>query len=255
MFGEALVICEKELRSIRHNPADRLMSLFRPLLFLFVFGSVGATLFKLTGQAARLNYQQFMLPGILVNAVLATAINYGITLKWEYDLGILSRILVAPIDRWAIVLGKALASVVSAFVETAVLLTLALLIKIGFAQNVLGALMSGIVLATFVIGAASLGMMLAIILQSKEAFTGIAGLVIGPSLFASNTLYNLDQMPTWLRLISLSNPVTYAVDFIRRTLVYQVFEPTALLTDFFAVMLFTLTMLIMTSALFQRLSR
>jgi ABC-2 type transport system permease protein len=254
MFSETLAICEKELRSIRHNPTDRLLRLVRPLLWLVLFGSVGASLFKLTGAAAKFGYQQFILPGIMINAVLATAVNYGIVLKWEADLGILSRMLVAPIRRGAIVLGKALASVVSSFVEIAILLGAAMILKVGFGENLVGSLLSAVVIVIFVIGAASLGMLLAILLRSKEAYVGIAALIPGPALFASNSLYNLDQMPTWLRLISLANPVTYAVDLIRRTLLYGNFEPFPLITDMFAVLLFSGLVLCLTSWLFQRMS-
>jgi len=255
VFEEALVICEKELRSLMHNPTDKLIRLARPLLWLILFGSVGAGLFKLTGQASKVGYQEFMLPGIMINTVLASAINYGITLKWESDLGILSRLLVAPIRRLSIVFGKALASVVSGFIEAAVLLVLAWIIRIGFAANLLGSVLSTIVLAIFIVGSASLGMMLAVILRSREAFTGIAALIAGPSLFASNSLYNLNQMPIWLRIIALINPVTYAVDFIRQTLVYEVFDPVTLAVDFFVVVLFTIVVLLATSLLFQRMTR
>jgi len=255
MFRETLAICEKELRSIRHNPWDRLLRLVRPLFWLFVFGSVGASLFKLSGSAVKFGYQRFMLPGIMVNVVLATAVNYGIVLKWESDLGILSRLLVAPIRRIAIILGKAMASVVSSIVEIIALLLIAWVLGIGLTQSILGALLSAIVIVIFVMGAASLGMLLAIVFRNKETYTGIAALIPGQAMFVSNSLYNLDQMPTWLQVIALANPVTYAVDLIRRTTLYENFQFSPLIIDIGAVFLFTGSMLVLTSLLFQRMSQ
>lgn len=255
MLGQALVICEKELRSLRHNPSERLLRLARPMLWLVLFGSVGSNLFALTGPASHVSYRQFMLPGILINAVLASAISLGITLKWEFDLGILSRMLVAPIHRMAIVLGKALASVASSFVEATVLLLLSSIIGISFYQNVPGFVLSMLIVAIFVLGAASLGMILAILLRSREAYFGVAALIAGPSLFASNSLYNLDQMPYWLRLISEANPVTYAVDFIRSTVIYQNFEPLPLVRDLFAVLCFSVVGMSLAATLFRRMTR
>ena len=251
MFGQTMAIFEKELRSMVHNPTERIVRLIRPIFWLLLFGSV----FRLTSVAPGINYQQFMLPGILINAIVVTALSHGITLKWESDLGILSRLLAAPVARTSIVLGKALSCVVKGFIEGAIFLAFAWVIQIKFYVDISAILLSAGILAIFVIGVASLGMTLAIVLKTREAYVGIVGLIATPSLFASNSLYNFNQMPNWLRVISEINPVTYAVDSIRRLLVYQSFDPSPLLFDAVILGFFSLTMLVVTALIFGRSSR
>ncbi len=254
MFGKALVICEKEIRSLRHNPSERLFRLIRPMLWLLLFGSVLKVSRLASNIPPGLNYQQFMLPGILVNAVLVTSMSYGITLKWESDLGILSRMLVAPVRRVSIVLGKALSCVARAFVDVTVFLLLAWIIQIRFSSNIPALLSSWVVIVVFVIGISSLGMTLAMLMKSREAYTGIVSLIATPSLFASNSLYTIDQMPGWLRIVALVNPITYTVDFIRRLLIFQTFDFAPLLLDFGIVVVFSAILLSVAVVLFQRIS-
>ena len=248
MFGETIAIFEKELRTMIHNPVDRVARLIRPMFWLLLFGSV----IKLTNIAPGINYQQFMLPGILINAIVVTAVSHGITLKWEYDLGILSRLLVAPVSRTAIVLGKALSCVVKALIEGTIFLILAWVLGIKFYPGFLTALLSAGIVGVFVIGVASFGMVLAILLKSREAYVGIVGLIATPALFASNSLYNFDQMPSWLQILAEINPVTYAVDSIRRLLIYQTFDYAPLVIDVAVLVFFSLVMLAFTALIFGR---
>jgi len=251
MFSETVAIFEKELRTTVHNPTERIVRLIRPMLWLLLFGSV----IKLVSIAPGINYQQFMLPGILINAIVVTAMSHGMTLKWEFDLGILNRMLAAPVARTAIVLGKALSCVVKGLIEGTIFLILAWVIQIKFYPEVLTVLLSAGILTIFVIGVASFGMMLAIVLKSREAYVGIVGLVATPSLFASNSLYNLNQMPRWLQILAEVNPVTYAVDFIRRLLIYQAFDSLPLLLDTAVLAFFSLIMLMLAALVFSRSSR
>ena len=253
-FREILAICEKELRSMKHSPWDRLLQLVRPMIWLVLFGSAGAAFIHFSGPVGA-NYQQFMLPGILLNTVLVTSVGYGINLKWEFDLGILNRMLVAPISRLSIVVGKALSPVFSSLLESVVFLFFASLIGVNFSHNVFAFLISASMIVLFSIGTASLGMIFAIILKSREAYAGVVGLVSLPSLFASNSLFSLNQMPVWLQILARINPVTYGVDFVRQVLVYGSFDAFLLLKDFLVVVASTLILLSLVVALFQRIER
>jgi len=221
------------------------------MLWLLLFGSV----IKMPGMTSGVDYKQFMLPGILIHTVLVTAIGHGITLKWEADVGILSRMLVAPIRRTSIVLGKALSSVAKTYMEVGVFLVLAWILGIQFHSDIFTLSFTAAVVAIFVIGISSLGMALAILLRTREAYTGVVGLVATPSLFASNSLYSLNQMPQWLRTIASVNPVTYAVDSIRRILTYGSFEATPILTDLLVTVLFSAAILACTVVVFRRIGQ
>jgi len=253
-FREILAICEKELRSVKHNPWDRLLHLVRPMIWLVLFGSAGAAIIRFSAPAGA-SYEQFMLPGILLNTVLLTSVAYGINLKWELDLGSLSRMLVAPISRFSIVVGKALSPAFSSLFESLVFLIFASLIEVNFSHNVFALLLSASMIVLFSIGTASLGMILAVLLKSREAYTGVAGLVSLPSLFASNSLFSLNQMPVWMQVLARINPVTYGVDFVRQVLVYGSFDLLVLLKDLLIVVASTLILLTFAVALFQRIER
>ena len=253
-FREVLAICEKELRSMKHSPWDRLLQLVRPMIWLVLFGSAGAAIIHFSAPTGA-NYQQFMLPGILLNTVLVTSVSYGINLKWEFDLGILNRMLVAPISRFSIAIGKALSPVFSSLLESVVFLVFASLIGVNFSHNIFAFLLSAGMIVLFSVGTASLGMIFAIILKSREAYAGVVGLVSLPSLFASNSLFSLNQMPLWMQLLARINPVTYGVDFVRQILVYGSFDPFLLLKDFLVVVASTLILLSLVVALFQRIER
>jgi len=250
MFGETTAIFEKELRTMVHSPGDRIARLIRPMFWLLLFGSV----VKLGNIGGNINYQQFMLPGILINAIVVTAVSHGITMKWEYDVGILSRLLVAPVARTAIVLGKALSCVVKALIEGTIFLVLAWLLQIRFYPNISGVLVSAGILGIFVIGTSSFGMTLALAIKSREAYTGIVGLIATPALFASNSLYSFDQMPMWLQIVAQVNPVTYAVDSVRRLLIYQTFDPIPLLLDTAILAIFSVCMLTLAAVVYARSS-
>lgn len=252
MIGPTFAICEKEIRSMLHDPTEILVRLFRPVLWLLVFGNVFRAL-SLRGISPGLDYQQFILPGVLVNAVLVMAVAHGITLRWEADIGILSRMLVAPIWRTSIVLGKALSSVAKALLESGVILVFAVIIQIKFSYDWVALLLSGVFVSIFVVGIASLGMALAILLRSREAYIGVIGLIATPSFFASNSLYGLDQMPSWLRALALVNPVTYVVDAIRRVLIFHSFDAVPVIQDTATTLLFSSAVLIFTVALFKRM--
>jgi len=92
-----------------------------------------------------------------------------------------------------------------------------------------------------------------LIFRSREAYVGLVALVATPSLFASNSLYSLDQMPMWLRLIAEVNPVTYAVTAVRAAIIYNSFSLIGLLADFGAMFLFSGAMLAFAAFLFSRI--
>jgi ABC-2 type transport system permease protein len=252
MIFQTFVICEKEIRSMLHDPTEILVRLLRPVLWLLLFGNVFRAL-SLRGISPGLDYQQYILPGVLVNAVLVMAVAHGITLRWEADVGILSRMLVAPVWRISIVLGKALSSVAKALLETSVIMIFAIIIQIKFSYDWAALLLSCVFVSIFVVGIASLGMALAILLRSREAYIGVIGLISTPSFFASNSLYGLDQMPSWLRALAVVNPVTYVVDAIRRVLIFHSFDAIPIAQDTATALLFSSAMLIFTVTIFHRM--
>jgi len=184
-------------------------SLILPLLWLLVFGS-GMRNVTLPGVD---NYQVFIFPGILGMTLLFTSVWSGVSIIWDREFGFLKEIMVAPVSRTSIVIGKALGSGTSALIQGFILLPLSFLIGIRLApQSVLLLIPIMILLA---IGLVCVGLLLASLMNSMEGFNFIMSLVIMPMFFTSGALFPISSAPGWLQIFSYFNPLTYGVDLLR----------------------------------------
>jgi len=210
---KTLVIAELEARKLRHDPTELITRAVQPALWLLVFGEVFTRVRAIpTGNVP---YIDFMAPGILAQSVLFIAIFYGIAIIWERDLGIIHKFLASPTPRAALVLGKALSAGVRGLTQAVIIYALALLLGVHMNWNPL-ALVG--VLVTVLLGAAffsTLSLIIACLVKTRERFMGIGQVLTMPLFFASNAIYPISIMPTWLQMISHANPLTYEVDALR----------------------------------------
>ncbi len=216
-ISKSLTIAEVEIRKLRHDPTELFTRLVQPALWLLVFGQVFTRTRAIpTGS---LPYIDFMAPGILAQSVLFSAIFYGIAIIWERDLGIVHKYLVTPTPRPALVLGKALSAGVRGLVQAVIIYVLALIIGVKLNWNPLALIT--LVLIVF-LGAAlfsTFSLIIACIVKTRERFMGIGQVLTMPLFFASNAIYPIDMMPTWPKVISRGNPLTYEVDALRALMV------------------------------------
>ncbi len=210
---KALVIAELEARKLRHDPTELFTRAIQPALWLLVFGQVFTQLRAIpTGD---LRYLDFMAPGILAQSVLFISIFYGISIIWERDLGIVHKFLVTPTPREAIVLGKALSAGVRALSQAVIVYALAaaLGVKIDWSPLSLLGMVAVVALGAAVFSTFSL--IIACLVKTRERFMGIGQVMTMPLFFASNAIYPIAIMPSWLRVIARANPLTYEVDALR----------------------------------------
>jgi ABC-2 type transport system permease protein len=184
-------------------------SLILPLLWLVVFGS-GLRGVQVT---PGLNYQTYIFPGILGMTLLFTSVFSGVSVIWDREFGFLKEILVAPVSRTAIVIGKALGSGTSALIQGALLIPLSYLVGVHLSPISIVILLPTMVLIS--IGLVSVGLLIASLMTSLEGFNFIMSLVIMPMFFTSGALFPLTSAPAWLRDFSYINPLTYGVDVLR----------------------------------------
>ncbi len=214
---QTLAVAEAELRKLRHDPMELLTRAVQPTLWLVIFGHVFMRVRDIP--TGGLRYLDFMAPGILAQSVLFIAIFYGISVIWERDLGILHKYLVSPAYRPALVLGKALSAGGRGLSQAVLVYILALLMGIRVRWSV--AAIAGVV-AFIVLGAAvfsTLSLAVACLVKTRERFMGMGQILTMPLFFASNAIYPLVLMPTWLQIISAINPLTYQVDALRRLMI------------------------------------
>ncbi|OAT80720.1 ABC transporter permease [Desulfotomaculum copahuensis] len=214
---DVLAIAEMEVRKLRHDPTELLTRAVQPVLWLLIFGQAFSRVRAFdTGGVA---YQAFMTPGILSQSVMFIAIFFGISIIWEKDMGVLQKFLAMPIPRVALVLGKALAAGVRALSQAAIVFLLAALIGVPLRWHPVDLLSAAGVAILGAVTFATLSMIIAALVKTRERFMGIGQLLTMPLFFASNALYPVSIMPDWLRVVAAVNPLSYMVDFLRGALV------------------------------------
>jgi ABC-2 type transport system permease protein len=250
---KTLALAEMEVRKLRHDPTELLTRVVQPVLWLLVFGEVLSTVRAIP--TGNLTYIEFLTPGILAQSVLFIAIFYGIAVIWERDLGIVHKFLASPTPRSALVLGKALSAGVRGLSQALIIYLLAILLGVHLRWGVLEILG---VLVLVMLGAAvfsTLSLVIACLVRTRERFMGIGQLLTMPLFFASNALYPVSLMPTWLQAIAGGNPLTYLVDALRQLMLpgYSAEFPLAL--DFGALILGMVILVLIGARLYPRLAR
>jgi ABC-2 type transport system permease protein len=215
--AQALALAGSELRKLRRDPTELLTRAIQPALWLVVFGEVfGRSRAIPTGS---LSYREFLAPGILAQSVLFTAIFYGIGIIWERDLGILQKMLISPAYRSALVVGKALSAAARGLAQAVVIYLLALVL--GIHLDMQPAALAGVALYVSLGAAifATFSLIVACLVKTRERFMGIGQVLTMPLFFASNAIYPLAMMPSWLASLSRCNPLSYLVDALRALMV------------------------------------
>jgi ABC-2 type transport system permease protein len=210
--------CLVELQKLRHDRTELLTRAVQPVLWLLIFGETFTRIHAIPTPAG-ISYLSYLAPGIVAQSGLFIAIFYGIQIIWERDAGILTKLLVTPTPRSALIIGKAFASGVRACAQVVVVLVLSAILGVTLSAN------PAHWLATFVVVMAGsaffscLSMTMAGVLMKRDRLMGFGQLMTMPLFFASNALYPVGIMPGWLRDLSKVNPLSYEVDALRGLLV------------------------------------
>lgn len=242
-------IAEMEARKVRHDSTELWMRSIQPALWLLVFGEV---LTAVRGLApAGYTYLQYIAPGVLAQSVLFIAIFYGITIVWERDVGLLTKLLSTPSPRSSIVIGKALASAVRGIFQGIVIVALALIIGVNLRFNPLDVAGVFLIVVMLAMCFSSLSMVLASFLKTRDRMMGIGQALTMPLFFASSAIYPISLMPVWLRYVAYVNPLSYVVDAMRSLLVTG--DYSALPQDIVAMTISTVFFIGLASVVVKRL--
>jgi ABC-2 type transport system permease protein len=203
-------------------------SLAQPLLFLVVFGSgLSSSLGSgsLFGSRGGLSYIQFMYPGIIGMSILFTAIFGAMSIVWDREFGFLKEVLVAPIDRWAVAIGKALGGTTQAMIQGLILLVLAPLVGVKLSLlTILTIIPLAFVLA---FGLSAFGVMLASMMKSLQGFQVVMNFLMMPMFFLSGALFPLANLPGWMTVLTRIDPASYGIDPLRRVVLSDSGLPSA----------------------------
>lgn len=206
-----------ELQKLRHDHTELFARSAQPLLWLLVFGQVFGGLGPIP--TGGLPYLAYLTPGILAQSALFVAIFFGIQIIWDRDAGILTKVMVTPTPRAAIVAAKAVAAGIRGLSPVVVVIPVALLLGVGLTTNPLKILLAAVAIMLGSGFFACLSMTVAALAGTRDRLMGFGQLMTMPLFFASNALYPIEVMPAWLQVVSRVNPLSYLVDALRGLLV------------------------------------
>jgi len=200
----------RDLKRYWYDKPRILASLGQPLLFLFVLGTALSPSFK---GPMNINFSEFIFPGIITMTVLFTSIFSAISIVWDREFGFLKEVLVAPISRWSIVVGKALGGSTVAVIQGCLMLALAPLVGVKLTPLIVVSTVLGMFLIALAVSA--LGIVIAARMKEMEGFQMVVNFLIMPLFFLSGALFPLDRLPEWLAVLTRLDPLTYGVDLLR----------------------------------------
>ncbi|HEY8624995.1 MAG TPA: ABC transporter permease [Solirubrobacteraceae bacterium] len=215
-FGSELraikIVWRRELIRFRADRLRMITSLVQPLLFLFVLGAGLQQLSRAGTHGVQL--KTFIYPGILCIAVMFTAMFSAASIVWDREFGFLREMMVAPIRRSSIVIGKCLGGATVAGIQGVIVICLAGLVHVPYAPLLIIEIFVLQLLLAFAITA--FGVMIAVRIKQMQSFMGVMQMVVMPMFFISGALFPVSGLPGWLTVLNRIDPLTYAVDPMRR---------------------------------------
>ena len=212
IFRGVWVVAYRELLRFIQERSRLFSSFAMPLIFLVIFGAgFGETI---GAMVPGVNYLQFMYPGIIAMTVVMGAIMSGISVVWDREFGFLKEILVSPLGRSGIMLGKSIGAATISVIQVTVMLILAPILNISL--SILMILQLLLVVFIISVSISGLGLLVAARMKSQQGFQLVTQIIIMPLIFLAGVFFPVNNVPLWMEFISKINPLTYGVDAIRQ---------------------------------------
>ncbi|WP_248962742.1 ABC transporter permease [Sphaerisporangium perillae] len=206
------IVLHREMLRFVNDRTRMVSTLVQPVLWLFVMGTGLSTLVS-RGPSQGVDFRTFMYPGVIAMTVITTAMFSAGSIVWDREFGFLREMLVAPVGRASIVIGKCLGGGIVATAQGIIILALAGLVHVPYSPTLIITLLGEMFLASFAITA--FGVSLAARMKNMQTFFGIMQMAIMPMIFLSGAMFPLSNLPAWLSFLTKINPLTYAVDPMR----------------------------------------
>ncbi len=206
------IVWRRELIRFKSDRLRIITSLVQPFLFLFVLGS-GLQQVASAGTDG-VNFKTFLFPGILCVTVMFTAMFSAASIVWDREFGFLREMMVAPVRRSSLVIGKVLGGATVACFQGLIVLALAPLVDVPYAPLMLLGLFA--LMAVLAVAVTAFGVMIAARIKQMQSFMAIMQMIITPLYFISGALFPAQGLPAWLTILNRLDPISYAVDPMRR---------------------------------------
>ena len=219
----AKIVFQREMIRWWQDRSRFVVSLLQPVLYLFVLGTGLSSL--VSGGTGGVSLRTFIFPGVLAMSTMFTAMFSAASLVWDREFGFLREMLVAPVGRGAILVGKALGGSTVATIPGIVMLAFAGAVGVPYDPLLMLALVAELLVLSFVLTV--VGLVIAGRIKQIQSFMALTQLLLMPMLFLSGALFPLSGLPRWLHVLTRVNPLTYAVDPMRRAVFERLDLPAA----------------------------
>jgi len=206
------IVWQRELIRFGQDRLRIVTSLVQPFLFLFVLGT-GLSRIASAGTHG-VDLRTFVYPGVLCMAVMFTAMFSAASLVWDREFGFLREMMVAPVRRSSLVVGKCLGGATVASAQGVIVIALAGLVGVPYAPALILEVFALQLLLAFAITA--FGVMAAARITQMQSFMALMQMVMMPMFFLAGALFPVSGLPRWLEVLNRLDPLTYAVDPMRR---------------------------------------
>ena len=205
------IVWQRELIRFADDRMRIVTSIVQPFIFLFVLGSGLSSL--TSASTGGVNLRTFMYPGILAMAVLFTAIFSAASIVWDREFGFLREMLVAPVRRSSIVIGKCLGGTTVSALQGVLVIAIAGLVGVPYAPTLIITVLGLQALLAFALTA--FGLMIAVRITQLQAFMAVTQMFVMPLFFVAGAIFPVSGLPAWLAVLNRIDPLTYAIDPMR----------------------------------------
>jgi ABC-2 type transport system permease protein len=242
----------REVKVFQRERSRVVSSIINPLLWLLIIGGGLGSVLSFGG----INYQSFIYPGVLIQAALFSAVFFGVYIVWDKKIDFLKEVLVSPMSRTSIFVGKILGGSTDTLLQSFILLIVGYIFQAsgvlsGITFSPLSVAVSIAFLLMTTIGLVSIGLIIGSQMESPEGFQLVVSFLIFPMFFLSGALFPIENLPAWLAPFVLFNPATYSVDGLRGVLVGL--HRFNLALDFLVISAFSILMIVIGTYAFRKM--
>ena len=239
----------REMKRFLRAKSRVIGSLAMPFFFLLTIGMGFNSGFNLPGAPQGTNYLDFLVPGIIGMAMLFSSMFAGLSVLWDKEFGFLKEIMVAPVSRPVIVLGRIVGGLTTALIQGILIFIISLFLgfKIVNPFGIISALLFMILIGVGFIG---FGVAVASKMEDTQGFSLIMQFIVFPTFLLSGAFFPITNFPDWIRPLAYLDPLTYGVDGLRASLIgFSQFPP---ILDLSVLLIFSLAMVILGSWFFSK---
>lgn len=246
--GQAIyVIWLRDVKRFIRARSRLLGNIVQPFFFLSILGfGLSSAIFP--GIPSGYRFIDFLTPGIVAMAVLFSSIFSGVSVLWDKQFGFLQEVLVAPVSRLSIVIGRTFGGATTALIQGFVILAIAL--ALGVKVSLIGLATGILFMVLLAFSAVGFGLIVASQMEDFHGFQLIMNLIIFPLFFLSSAIFPIEGLPNWLKAVAFVNPLTYGVDGLRYSLIG--FSSIPIWIDLSVLLAFCMVMVSVGSYLFGR---